>query len=171
MRFTETVEQSKAVDFIKGFHIVIAASGMCEAGRIRHRLKNWLWRTKPQSCLSDIRQRAHWGVFFEDGASMVRIQGDDIKVRARIRWLDIYSGHADGPELAEWVRARQPVRAGVFLVHGEDEGISGLRQRLLAFLPEHLITSPHLDAAFRLTSEGPVDISMRRSRHGSTQFG
>lgn len=44
VRFTESVEQSKALDFVKGFHIVIAASGMCEAGRIRHRLKNWLWR-------------------------------------------------------------------------------------------------------------------------------
>ncbi|MBB5535002.1 MBL fold metallo-hydrolase [Rhizobium giardinii] len=159
VRFTETVEQSKAVDFIKGFHIVIAASGMCEAGRIRHRLKNWLWRDEATVLLVGYQAAGTLGRILEDGASMVRIQGDDIKVRARIRRLDIYSGHADGPELAEWVRARQPVRAGVFLVHGEDEGISGLRQRLLAFLPEQRITSPHLDAAFRLTPEGPVDIS------------
>src|SRR5690606_3057207 len=44
VRFTETVEQSKALDRLREFHIVIAASGMCEAGRIRHRLKNWIWR-------------------------------------------------------------------------------------------------------------------------------
>jgi len=132
---------------------------MCEAGRIRHRLKNWLWRDEGTVLLVGYQAAGTLGRILEDGASMVRIQGDDIKVRARIRRLDIYSGHADGPELAEWVRARQPVRAGVFLVHGEDTGISGLRQRLSAFLPEQRITCPHLDAAFRLAPEGPVDIS------------
>lgn len=159
VRFTETVEQSKAVDFIKGFHIVIAASGMCEAGRIRHRLKNWLWRDEATVLLVGYQAAGTLGRILEDGASTVRIQGDEIKVRARIRRLDIYSGHADGPELVEWVRTRQPIRAGIFLVHGEDTGISGLRQRLSAVLPEQKIRTPHLDAAFRLTPDGPADIS------------
>lgn len=159
VRFTETVEQSKAVDFIRGFHIVIAASGMCEAGRIRHRLKNWLWRDEATVLLVGYQAAGTLGRILEDGASTVRIQGDEIKVRARIRRLDIYSGHADGPELADWVRARQPVRAGIFLVHGEVTGVSGLRQRLSAFLPDEKIIAPHLDAAFRLALDGPVDIS------------
>lgn len=159
VRFTETVEQSKAVDFIKGFHIVIAASGMCEAGRIRHRLKNWLWREEATVLLVGYQAAGTLGRILEDGASTVRIQGDEIKVCARIRKLDIYSGHADGPELADWVRIRQPVRAGVFLVHGEDTGISGLRQRLSGFFPEQKIIAPHLDAAFRLTPDGAIDIS------------
>ena len=159
VRFTESVEQSKAIDFIKGFHIVIAASGMCEAGRIRHRLKNWLWRDEGTVLLVGYQATGTLGRILEDGASTVRIQGDEIKVRARIRRLDIYSGHADGPELAEWVRARQPIRAGVFLVHGEDTGVSGLRQRLSAFLPEDRVIVPHLDGAFELTPEGAIDIS------------
>ncbi|WP_173513880.1 MBL fold metallo-hydrolase [Sinorhizobium psoraleae] len=159
VRFTETVEQSKAVDLVRGFHIVIAASGMCEAGRIRHRLKNWLWRDEATVLLVGYQAAGTLGRFLEDGASTVRIQGDDIRVRARIRKLDIYSGHADGGELADWVKARQPISAGVFLVHGEDEALEGLRGRLSIFLPENLLIRPRLDSAFRLGSHGAVEIS------------
>ncbi|QFI69776.1 MBL fold metallo-hydrolase RNA specificity domain-containing protein [Sinorhizobium alkalisoli] len=159
VRFTETVEQSKALDLMRGFHIVIAASGMCEAGRIRHRLKNWLWRDEGTVLLVGYQAAGTLGRFLEDGASVVRIQGDDIRVRARIRTLDIYSGHADGVELADWVRARQPIRGGVFLVHGEEDALEALRQRLSKFLPEVRLIRPRLDAAFRLGAEGLVEIS------------
>ncbi|HXV32320.1 MAG TPA: MBL fold metallo-hydrolase [Sinorhizobium sp.] len=159
VRFTETAEQSKALDLMRGFHIVIAASGMCEAGRIRHRLRNWLWRDEGTVLLVGYQAAGTLGRFLEDGASVVRIQGDDIRVRARIRKLDIYSGHADGEELAEWVRARQPIRNNVFLVHGEDDALEGLRLRLSAFLPERCLIRPRLDAAFRLGARGAVEIS------------
>ncbi|WOS65388.1 MBL fold metallo-hydrolase [Sinorhizobium fredii] len=159
VRFTETAEQSKAVDLVRGFHIVIAASGMCEAGRIRHRLKNWLWRDEATVLLVGYQANGTLGRLLEDGASVVRIQGDDIRVRARIRKLDIYSGHADGGELAEWVRARQPIGAGVFLVHGEEKALEGLRERLSTFLPEDRLIRPRLDSAFRLHLQGAVEIS------------
>ncbi|AFL52501.1 MBL fold metallo-hydrolase RNA specificity domain-containing protein [Sinorhizobium fredii] len=159
VRFTETAEQSKAIDFIRGFHIVIAASGMCEAGRIRHRLKNWLWRDEATVLLVGYQAAGTLGRLLEEGASAVRIQGEDIHVRARIRKLDIYSGHADGTELAEWVRARQPISAAVFLVHGEEDALEGLRQRLCTFLPEDHVTRPRLDSAFRLGTHGAVEIS------------
>lgn len=159
VRFTESVEQSKAIDLIRDFHIVIAASGMCEAGRIRHRLKNWLWREEGTVLIVGFQASGTLGRILEDGASVVRIQGDDIRVRARIRKLDLYSGHADGPELAAWMRERQPVRFGVFLVHGEDGAFEGLHRRLTAFMPENRIYQPRLDAAFQLTPNGPVDIS------------
>ncbi|MGO4622283.1 MBL fold metallo-hydrolase [Ensifer sp. 2YAB10] len=158
VRFTETPEQSKAIDFMRGFHIVIAASGMCEAGRIRHRLKNWLWRDEGTVLLVGYQAAGTLGRLLEEGASMVRIQGEDMRVRARIRKLDIYSGHADGRQLAQWVRTRCPISAGVFLVHGEDDGLEGLRQRLLEFLPEDKVVRPSLDAAFRLEPTGPVSI-------------
>jgi len=159
VRFTETPEQSKAIDFTKGFHIVIAASGMCEAGRIRHRLKNWLWRDEGTVLLVGYQAAGTLGRILADGASVVRIQGEDIRVRARIRKLDIYSGHADGRELAEWVRSREPIGAGVFLVHGEDAALDGLRQRLQTFLPEDKVVRPRLDAAFRLDVKGAVEVS------------
>lgn len=159
VRFTETPEQSKAVDFIKGFHIVIAASGMCEAGRIRHRLKNWLWRDQGTVLLVGYQAAGTLGRLLEAGAPVVRIQGEEIRVRARIRKLDVYSGHADGPELAQWVEKRQPISSGIFLVHGEEDALEGLRQRLLEFLPEGKVVRPSLDAAFSLEPSGAVAIS------------
>lgn len=159
VRFTETVEQSKALDVMRGFHIVIAASGMCDAGRIRHRLKNWLWRDEGTVLLVGYQAAGTLGRFLAEGTPRVRIQGEEIRVRARIAKLDTYSGHADGPELAAWVKARQPIRAGVFLVHGEIDGVEGLQQRLTAFLPEERIFRPRLDQAFRLTAKRPIDVS------------
>lgn len=162
VRFTETVEQSKAIDNMRGFHIVIAASGMCEAGRIRHRLKNWLWREEATVLLVGYQASGTLGRILKDGAPTVRIQGDEITVRARIRELDIYSGHADGRELTEWVKNRQPIRAGTFLVHGEEGALAAFSQRLAGFLPPERILVPRIDGAFELTAGGAVDISEAR---------
>jgi metallo-beta-lactamase family protein len=162
VRFTETVEQSKAIDNMRGFHIVIAASGMCEAGRIRHRLKNWLWREQATVLLVGYQAAGTLGRILKDGASTVRIQGDEITVRARIRELDIYSGHADGRELTEWVKNRGPIRAGTFLVHGEEGALAAFSQRLAGFLPPERILVPRIDGAFELTAGGAVDISEAR---------
>jgi metallo-beta-lactamase family protein len=159
VRFTQTTEQSKAVDFIHGFHIVIAASGMCEAGRIRHRLKNWLWREEGTVLLVGFQAAGTLGRILQDGAATVRIQGDEINVRARIRSIDVYSGHADGTELGEWLAARMPVRHGVFLVHGEQEALAAMAGRAAKLVGEDRVWRPHIDSAFRLDADGPVDIS------------
>lgn len=173
VRFTETVEQSKAIDNMRGFHIVIAASGMCEAGRIRHRLKNWLWREEGTVLLVGYQAAGTLGRLLEDGASTVRIQGDEIAVRASIRRLDVYSGHADGPELAAWLSARLPIRKAVFLVHGELPAIAGLKDRISAAQPELAVFEPCLDAVYDLTPEGAVNISgtQMRPRLGALQVG
>lgn len=159
VRFTETVEQSKAIDVMHGFHIVIAASGMCEAGRIRHRLKNWLWREEGTVLIVGFQAAGTLGRILEEGATTVRIQGDEIAVRARIRKLDVYSGHADGPDLARWVEARRPVRSGLFLVHGEDGAVAGLKARLEPLVGAEKLALPTLDAAYRLSADGPVLLS------------
>ena len=130
VRFTETVEQSMALDRLHGFHIVIAASGMCEAGRIRHRLKNWLWRDEATVLIVGYQAEGTLGRILQDGARSVRIQGEEFAVRARIRSIDLYSGHADGPELADWIRKRLPIAEDVFLVHGEPPALAGLAARL-----------------------------------------
>jgi metallo-beta-lactamase family protein len=156
VRFTETVEQSKALDLVREFHIVIAASGMCEAGRIRHRLKNWLWREEATVLLVGYQAEGTLGRILQDGAPAVRIQGEEIKVRATIRSTDLYSGHADGPELAAWLAARLPVRAGLFLVHGEADALHGLESRAAALLPQERIVVPALDEAYALRAEGAV---------------
>ncbi|MBP7240794.1 MBL fold metallo-hydrolase [Amaricoccus sp.] len=154
VHFTETVEQSKALDRQQGFHIVIAASGMCEAGRIRHRLKNWIWRDEATVLFVGYQAEGTLGRILQDGASTVRIQGEDFPVRARIRSIDLYSGHADGPELAEWIRERLPIAREVFLVHGEPPAMDGLAARLAGVLDPDRVLTPVLDEGFELAPAG-----------------
>jgi metallo-beta-lactamase family protein len=154
LHFTETVEQSKAPDRLRGFHIVIAASGMCEAGRIRHRLKNWLWRDEATVLFTGYQAEGTLGRILLDGARKVRIQGEEFAVRARIRSLDLYSGHADGPELVAWIRARLPLAHDLFLVHGEPGAREGLAARLAGVVEPAHVLRPVLDEAFELTPSG-----------------
>lgn len=154
VHFTESVEQSKALDRMHDFHIVIAASGMCEAGRIRHRLKNWLWRDEATVLLVGFQAQGTLGRILADGAAAVRIQGEEFQVRARIRSIDLYSGHADGPELKSWVQKRLPIRNGVFLVHGEEPALDGLQSRLSDTIDPQRIVMPTIDETYELTDQG-----------------
>ena len=156
LRFTETVEQSRALADARGFHIILAASGMCEAGRIRHHLKNWLWREEATLLLVGYQAEATLGRLLQEGARQVRIQGEEFPVRARVRSIDLYSGHADGPELVQWMAERMPVRHGVFLVHGEEEAMAGMAARLAGLVPEERVVSPALDEGYALTRDGFV---------------
>src|SRR5690606_1516151 len=106
VRFTETVEQSRGIGRIRSIHIVIAASGMCEAGRIRHHLRDWLWRPDATVLFVGYQAQGTLGRVLQDGAARVRLMGEEVQVRARIRSIDLYSGHADGPDLAAWAAAR-----------------------------------------------------------------
>ncbi len=154
LHFTETREQSMALDEVRGFHIVIAASGMCDAGRIRHRLKNWIWRDTATVLFTGYQAEGTLGRILQNGAKSVRIQGEEFAVRARIRSLDLYSGHADGPELADWIKARLPLTHDLFLVHGEPDAIEGLAARLKGVVGAPHILRPRLDEAFDLTDTG-----------------
>ena len=154
LHFTQSVDDSKALDHLDGFHIVIAASGMCEAGRIRHRLKRWLWSSDATVLFVGYQAVGTLGRILRDGAKSVRIQGDTYDVRARIRAIDLYSGHADGPELETWIAARGPVKHALFLTHGEDPPMEALANRMASRLPGAEILRPVLDESFDLTPAG-----------------
>ncbi len=165
LRFTETVDESKAIAKLTGFHIIIAASGMCDAGRIRHHLKRWLWNDRATVLLVGYQANGTLGRFLQDGAKAVRIQGDEIKVAARIRMIDEYSGHADGNEIARWIAARRPIQRGVFLVHGEETAIAGLAERIAErIVPAAKIFEPLLDDIYELSTPAPtlMDAAHRR---------
>ena len=127
VRFTETVEQSKAIGRLRGFHIILSASGMCEAGRIRHHLRNWLWHTGATVLLVGYQAQGTLGRILQDGAREVRIMGEQIRVGAAIRSLDVYSGHADAQELVEWIAERQPVRGTIFLMVVTQQGATEIQ--------------------------------------------
>jgi metallo-beta-lactamase family protein len=165
LRFTETVEESKAIARLTGFHIIIAASGMCDAGRIRHHLKRWLWNNRATILLVGYQVQGTLGRFLRDGVKAVRIQGDEIRVAARIRCMDDYSGHADGPEVARWIASRRPVHRGVFLVHGEERGLSGLTERIAErTIPTARLFTPILDDVYDLSTPAPTPIEIERRR-------
>ncbi len=154
VRSTESVEESKALARFSGFHIIVAASGMCEAGRIRHHLKNHLWQASTTVLLAGFQAGGSLGRILQDGARMVTIMGEEITVAAAIRRVEDYSGHADGPELVQWVKERLPISRSVFLTHGEEEGQTALAQDLKGLeLPHDCILIPSLDAVYDLTGE------------------
>jgi metallo-beta-lactamase family protein len=162
---TETVDESKSIARLTGFHIIIAASGMCDAGRIRHHLKRWLWNPTATVLLVGFQARGTLGRFLVDDSASVRIQGEEIKVGARIRRLDDYSGHADGPELARWIAARRPIRRGVFLVHGEEPALSGLSDRIAErTVPSAQVFLPLLDDVYDLSTKAPTPVDVTRRR-------
>jgi metallo-beta-lactamase family protein len=157
LHFTETVNESRAIANFTGYYIIIAASGMCDAGRIRHHLKRWLWNGNATVLLVGFQAQGTLGRFLVDGQTAVRIQGEEIKVKAHIRTMDDYSGHADGPELARWIAGRRPIRRGVFLVHGEEPAMAGLFNRIAERLvPEAKVFRPLLDDIYELSTPSPT---------------
>ena len=115
--------------------------------------------------LVGFQARGTLGRFLEDGAKAVRIQGEEIKVAARICRIDDYSGHADGPELARWIAARRPFKGGIFLVHGEEPAIAGLSERICRTDP----SAARFSCLFSMTSMNfstaaptPLDAGHRR---------
>ena len=155
LHFTQDVEDSKRLDQIEGFHIVIAASGMCEAGRIRHRLKRWIWSEAATVLMAGYQAQGTLGRLLLDGVRQVRIQGESFDVRARIRSIDLYSGHADGPELRAWIEARKPIRRALFLTHGEPPAMEALAEAEAGTLAPLPVLRPTLDQSFLLTPVGP----------------
>lgn len=164
IRFTETVEQSKAINRLSGFFIVIAASGMCDAGRIRHHLKANLWRANATVMMAGYQAQGSLGRILLDGASRVRIQGEEINVKARIVPFDLYSGHADATELVSWVARRSPVHGAIFLTHGEETGLAGLRDRLSTTFASNRIVLPQIDDAYELGPSSARQIDLNRPR-------
>ncbi|WCL54115.1 MBL fold metallo-hydrolase [Gimibacter soli] len=155
--FTETVHESRSIDRYSGGAIIIAASGMCEAGRIRHHLKHFLWRSETTVLMVGYQAPGTLGRILMDGAKMVKIQGEDIRVRAHIQPVDWYSAHADGAELADWIKARLPINAGLFLTHGEPEPLAALKADALALgiAPERIVV-PAIDDEYVLDGSCPA---------------
>lgn len=155
LRYTESPAESKAIERFKGWHVIVSASGMCDAGRVRHHLKRLLWQQNATVMLIGYQAVGTLGRFLRDGHKRVRIQGEEYQVNARIRTLDIYSGHADAPTIERWVKARAPISSSVFLTHGEPESAAGLQKRLAA-MPETggRVIVPELDQTFEVPLKG-----------------
>ena len=115
-----TSEESKLINFEKKPVVIISASGMCEAGRIRHHLKHNLWRPESTILFVGYQVPGTLGNTLLNGVKEVKLFGETIEVHAQIENLPGISGHADRAKLTEWAAAFQKKPKKVFVVHGED---------------------------------------------------
>ena len=115
-----TSEESKEINFDTTPKVIISASGMCEAGRIRHHLKHNLWRPESTILFVGYQSVGTLGRAIVEGAREVKLFGETIDVKAEILTLKGLSGHADKNGLLEWINAFKKKPDKVFVVHGED---------------------------------------------------
>jgi metallo-beta-lactamase family protein len=135
--------------------IIMAASGMCEAGRIRHHLRYNLGRRESTILFVGFQAAGTLGRTILDGANRVRIWGQDVAVRAQIRRIDTYSAHADQKDLQRWIRARKPIDGSLFLGHGEEGSIETFRRLMQADDAAASIVTPKIGETYSLPSRAP----------------
>jgi metallo-beta-lactamase family protein len=142
--FTNTTEESKALNRDETPKIIISASGMCEAGRIRHHLKHHLWKRTSSVVFVGYQAEGTLGRRITEGAKTVMLFGEEIAVRAQIYNLQGFSAHADKNGLLAWVKGFTKKPRTLILVHGEAEPKRAFAQTvekatgIRPFIVEHL---------------------------------
>ena len=121
LKFTRSTAESQALNMDRTPKIIISASGMCEAGRIRHHLKHNLWNPKNSIVFVGYQAEGTLGRYLIEGAKEVKLFGETIMVAAEIHNLEGFSGHADENGLLDWLGGFQMIPKQIFLVHGEEE--------------------------------------------------
>ncbi len=155
LQFTQTVEESKALNEDFRPAIILSASGMCEVGRIKHHLKHNLWNPNSTILFVGYQAPGTLGRSIVEGAKKVKIFGEEIAVNARIEYIEGYSGHADQTWLLNFIYSFTNPPKHIFLVHGEPEGQEVLKQKIEE-TSECKVTIPEFGDSFDLTDETPT---------------
>ncbi|HHE41525.1 MAG TPA: MBL fold metallo-hydrolase, partial [Dehalococcoidia bacterium] len=126
----DSVDHSKALNYLHGRAMIIAGSGMCTGGRIKHHLVNNI--SRPESTILFVGYQAigTLGRQIVDGANIVRIFGQKWPVRARVEQIHGFSAHADRNELIRWLSGIKNKPRNVFVVHGEEEAAHDFARRI-----------------------------------------
>lgn len=156
LTLSRTAEESMAINRIRSGAVIISASGMCEAGRIKHHLRHNLWREECSVVFVGYQAEGTLGRRIVQGDPVVRIHGEQVRVRAHVYSLEGFSAHADQSELIEWVSRLKTKPRHVFLVHGEDDARSALQKRLVEQFGLD-VSMPGLGDTVTLTSRGIAD--------------
>ena len=144
LHFVQETAASMALNRLSGGAVIMAGSGMCTGGRVRHHLKHNLWRNESSVVFVGFAAQGTLARRIIDGADHVQIFGEDIPVHAKIYTINGFSAHADRDELLAWHRQIQPLRT--FLVHGEE----GVMQNFAALLSDTHVEMPSRGDAFTL---------------------
>ncbi|OIO78450.1 MAG: MBL fold hydrolase [Hydrogenophilaceae bacterium CG1_02_62_390] len=149
IRFTESPEDSMALNSIKQGAVIVSASGMCDAGRIKHHLKNNLPRQECTVIIAGFQAQGTLGRKLVDGATYVRLFGESVPVRAAIRTLGGLSAHADRDALLGWLAGFEKAPKRTFVIHGEEETALGfaasIRERF-----DWSVEAPEVGASYDL---------------------
>lgn len=130
LNFTRTSEESMSLNEDKHPKIILSASGMCEAGRIRHHLKHNLWNPKNSIVFVGYQANGTLGRRIVDGEKELSVLGEKIFVQAKVYYLEGFSGHADYEGLMDWVKGLKTAPQHIFLVHGETDSKEALEQKI-----------------------------------------
>jgi len=128
LRYVRAVEESKLLNDLEGPMIIISASGMCEAGRILHHLKNNVEDPRNTVLVVSFQAEHTLGRRIAEKQERIRIFGDEYRLRAQVKIIDAFSAHADRDELLSWIGRTAPHLKGVFVVHGEEEASLALAE-------------------------------------------
>lgn len=129
LHFTRETAESMALNRISGGGVILAGSGMCTGGRVRHHLKHNLWRKESSIVFVGFAAQGTLGRRIVDGAKEVRIFGEEIPVRAKIYTINGFSAHADQAELLAWHNKIGGVEQ-TFLIHGEEKAMAAFSKKL-----------------------------------------
>lgn len=149
LHYTESVQESISLNSIRGGAVIIAASGMADAGRIKHHLKHNLWRKETTVLLVGYQAQGTLGRLLQDGAQEVRIHGEPVRVQARIETITGFSAHGDQAALVNWL-SRFRHLGKVFVTHGEAETCQSFAQVIRDQFQVPVIV-PKLDETFDLS--------------------
>ncbi|MBR3325408.1 MAG: MBL fold metallo-hydrolase [Clostridia bacterium] len=157
LHFTQTVEDSKALNESDEPCIVISASGMCDVGRIKHHLKHNIWNPKSTILFVGYQAYGTLGRRIVDGEKKVKILGEEFSVDARIEYIEGFSGHADQQGLINFVGSfNEKMPKHIFLIHGETEAKHTLKQKLTDELQQVDISIPKYGEEYSLNENCEV---------------
>jgi metallo-beta-lactamase family protein len=128
LRYSTSTEESMSLNKVEAGAIIIAGSGMCTGGRIRHHFKHNLWRRNAHVVIVGYQAMGTPGRALVDGSKVFRIGGDKIVVNAAIHTLGGFSAHASQSQLTEWISHFKQPRPRLFLIHGEAEAKAALQE-------------------------------------------
>jgi metallo-beta-lactamase family protein len=150
MRYTRSVSESKALNFLRDPAVIISASGMAEAGRILHHLKNNIEDPRNTILIVGWQAPDTLGRRLVEKKSKVKILGEEYTLRAQVEVINGFSAHADRDELLEWVGHMHKLPTNTFLVHGEEEASFALAEGFRRLHRLENVVVPELHQSFEL---------------------
>lgn len=161
LKFTQSTEESQWINIDREPKVIISASGMCEAGRIRHHLKHNLWNKNNSVIFVGYQAEGTLGRCLIEGQKEITLFGEMIQVNAEIHNLEGFSGHADMNGLLTWLGGFEKEPKGIFLVHGEPEVKLDFARTVKEKLGYDAV-AVNENSEFELKTEGTENITMKQ---------